>query len=610
MTTAYTSLLGLALPVTGELSGTWGDVVNQSITSLLDTSVAGTTNVSTDANVTLTTTTGASNQARQAILLFSGARTAIRTVTAPAQSKIYTVINATTGGFAVQLVGAGPTTGVTIANGARATVAWDGSDFVEVSRFSNLVVYGNAGIGTTSPSSPLTVVGAIKAVSATQSTFYLSNAAQTNGFLVGRSIGSNDAQNFFVYDTVAAATRMFINESGDFLVGTTTALNSASGRGNITINGSSTAILNIGVGGVSKGYFYTQGTDLITIAEAGAYTVQTSGAQPVIFGTSGTEKARFDASGNLLIGTTAYNEGAMVIYRGGSAASAITFYNQSTGTASGDGLYIGLGGAGALDAYVYNREAGNLIFGTSNTERARFDTSGNFLVGTTTLSSSDIRGLFNRSSGANIVVSSSILANGNSTYFSARNIDTVQRQCDIGVYKHAGITNSAGYVAYVEEEGTQQYTWVGNDGNFRISVNAGDIGTNGGTVVGTQTSDERLKNIVGELQYGLSEIIALEPIAFAMKDSPENKKIGFSAQQVQPIIPEAVYDTGECIDGYDADPEDKMVQTPKSDRTKLAMEYTQIVPVLVKAMQEQQAIISAQSAVLESLKARLDAANL
>ena len=86
MATSYTSLLGLALPVTGELSGTWGDTVNNAITSLLDTAVAGTTTLSTDADVTLTTTTGASNQARQAILLCSGARTAQRTITAPAQS--------------------------------------------------------------------------------------------------------------------------------------------------------------------------------------------------------------------------------------------------------------------------------------------------------------------------------------------------------------------------------------------------------------------------------------------------------------------------------------------------------------------------------------------
>ena len=100
MTTAYTSLLGLALPTTGELQGTWGDTVNNSITSLLDTAVAGTTTLSTDGDVTLSTTTGAANQARQAILLCSGARTAQRTITAPAASKIYTVINATTGGVA------------------------------------------------------------------------------------------------------------------------------------------------------------------------------------------------------------------------------------------------------------------------------------------------------------------------------------------------------------------------------------------------------------------------------------------------------------------------------------------------------------------------------
>ena len=42
MATSYTSLLGLALPVTGELSGTWGDTVNDYITQYLDAAVAGT----------------------------------------------------------------------------------------------------------------------------------------------------------------------------------------------------------------------------------------------------------------------------------------------------------------------------------------------------------------------------------------------------------------------------------------------------------------------------------------------------------------------------------------------------------------------------------------
>lgn len=130
--TSFTSLLGLALPTTGDLSGTWGTTVNDSITTLLDSAVAGTTTLTTDGDVTLSTTNGAANQARQAVVLLSGARTGAHNVTAPAQSKAYIVINATTGGYAVTFRGSGPTTGVSVANGEECVVAWNGSDFVKV----------------------------------------------------------------------------------------------------------------------------------------------------------------------------------------------------------------------------------------------------------------------------------------------------------------------------------------------------------------------------------------------------------------------------------------------------------------------------------------------
>jgi hypothetical protein len=131
MTTGNTTLLGLALPVEGELDGTWGDVVNDSITSLLDSAIAGTTVLSTDADVTLTTTVLAANQARQAILRWTASNGATtRNVTAPAQSKPYIVVNAGTG--SIVLRGAGPTTGITIIAGERCLAVWDGSDFVKV----------------------------------------------------------------------------------------------------------------------------------------------------------------------------------------------------------------------------------------------------------------------------------------------------------------------------------------------------------------------------------------------------------------------------------------------------------------------------------------------
>jgi len=151
---AATALLGLTQPSTGTLAGVWGDTINNEITALLESAVAGTTPLATDADVTLTSTVSIANQARQAILLFSGPRTALRTITAPAQSKEYVVINATTGGFSVKLVGAGPTTGLTIVNGEKALVAWNGSDFVRVSTIGGPQTSGtidNMVIGGTTP---------------------------------------------------------------------------------------------------------------------------------------------------------------------------------------------------------------------------------------------------------------------------------------------------------------------------------------------------------------------------------------------------------------------------------------------------------------------------
>lgn len=134
--TNFTPLLGLALPTTGDLDGTWGTTVNDSITTLLDSSVAGTTTLSVDADVTLTTTNGASNQSRSAVLLWTASNGATtRNITAPAQSKAYTVINAGTGSIVIR--GSGPTTGVTVPSGKRAIVAWNGSDFVLTAPLGN-----------------------------------------------------------------------------------------------------------------------------------------------------------------------------------------------------------------------------------------------------------------------------------------------------------------------------------------------------------------------------------------------------------------------------------------------------------------------------------------
>jgi hypothetical protein len=159
------------------------------------------------------------------------------------------------------------------------------------------------------------------------------------------------------------------------------------------------------------------------------------------------------------------------------------------------------------------------------------------------------------------------------------------RQAAVGVRTHAGITDSAGFLYVQEEDGGNAYVWADNSQQMRVSSNPAHVGTTSGVVIGTQTSDERLKDIEPDFGYGLEQVKALKPIAYVRKDDPEQvRRIGFGAQTTKPIVPEAVYDTNEELEG----------ENPAE--TKLAMDYTSIIPVLVKAIQELEAKVASLEA--------------
>ena len=131
MATAYTPILQLALPVTGELQGTWGTVVNDNITSMIEQAIAGLATISTwtAASHTLTTANGTTDEARCAVLECSGAPGAAATVVCPALSKVYVIKNSVTGGYAVTLkTSAG--TGISVPNGSTALLYCDGTNVV------------------------------------------------------------------------------------------------------------------------------------------------------------------------------------------------------------------------------------------------------------------------------------------------------------------------------------------------------------------------------------------------------------------------------------------------------------------------------------------------
>jgi hypothetical protein len=133
MTTQYTPTLKLALPVTGELSGTWGDVVNDNITSMVEQAIAGLATINTwTANAhTLTTANGTTSESRCAMLVLTDTGTALSgaaTVVCPTASKIYIVKN-TSGQSATIKTAAG--TGIAVPNGETMFVFCDGTNVVQ-----------------------------------------------------------------------------------------------------------------------------------------------------------------------------------------------------------------------------------------------------------------------------------------------------------------------------------------------------------------------------------------------------------------------------------------------------------------------------------------------
>jgi hypothetical protein len=87
------------------------------------------------------------------------------------------------------------------------------------------------------------------------------------------------------------------------------------------------------------------------------------------------------------------------------------------------------------------------------------------------------------------------------------------------------------------------------------------------------TSDRRLKENIQDIAHGLDEITALRPVSYTQKDSPgRGTKLGLIAQEVLPVIEEVV---------HVGDDEDQT----------LGLYYSDLIPVLIKAVQEQQQII-------------------
>lgn len=219
MASTYSSRLRLELMANGDQSGTWGTTNNTNLGTLIEEAIAGWVSIATgDTDVTLTTNNGSSDQARKAMLKFTGTLTANRNVIVPAVSKIYFIDNACSGSFSL-IVKPSAGTGVTVPNGTKTVVYCDGTNVVSAINWLSALTLGTAlpvasgGTGGTSQSAARTGLGL-----GTMSTQDANNVAITGGSATGMTsvsattiTGTSDARLKSDIRTISNALEM-INE--------------------------------------------------------------------------------------------------------------------------------------------------------------------------------------------------------------------------------------------------------------------------------------------------------------------------------------------------------------------------------------------------------------
>jgi hypothetical protein len=276
-------------------------------------------------------------------------------------------------------------------------------------------------------------------------------------------------------------------------------------------------------------------------------------------GTS-TERVRVDASGNVGIGTTSpssYTSGDQLVIASASGNGQMTLAGADAGNPTIN--FRRVSAPSTTRGFIqYDNTSDWLRFATNGSERARIDSSGNLLVGTT-------------SSQTNASGITTVGANANSYQCVAQNTSGTSGS---SVYKaqlsNASATTSSYFFFYATNGAGSTYS-LRADGSSTFS------------------SDQTLKkNIVDSRGY-LEDLMKLRPVKYHWKtqeDSDPEKWLGLIAQEVEQVFPALV-----CED-----------KAEEGETPTKAVKYSVLPMMMLKAIQEQQALITQLQADVAALK--------
>ena len=270
------------------------------------------------------------------------------------------------------------------------------------------------------------------------------------------------------------------------------------------------------------------------IRNAGSYL-------PMTFYTGGSERMRVDTSGNVGIGTSS-PAGKLTL--GGSGALQ-QYFISSSATAQ-DNAIVSLYNSGTAYSQL-THDAAYYTWKTSGTERARIDSSGNLLVGTTSII-------------------------GSAT----------------GVLQVKGAASQNAMQVQIGTNGNNGILW------YNASASAiGSIVVNSGSVAYNTTSDYRLKENIAPMTGALEKVSVLKPVTYTWKATGESTQ-GFIAHELQEVCPDAVSGKKDAVDA-DGNPVYQGIDT------------SFLVATLTAAIQELKAINDAQAETITALTARVTA---
>ena len=303
----------------------------------------------------------------------------------------------------------------------------------------------------------------------------------------------------------------------------------------------------------SQASYYLQGTGIHSWHTAASGTA----GNAITF----TQAMTLDASGNLGVGTTSPSQRIhasaadprALLASTGTGHSAWQCQNTSGssyfGRDNAGGSFFGTSNA----TVVYSSSADPIIFYTNATERARIDSSGNLLVGTTS------------SFSARLGVKDST-SNGTTSPIVCKN-------------------SSDTTLFYVSSNG---YFVTGTGGNSPYNLttaSASNVTIESDGVLKRSTSSLKYKTDVKDATHGLAEVLQLRPVTYKGKNDG-NKVFGG-------LIAEEIHEVGLT----------EFVQYAE-DGTPDALAYGNMVSLCVKAIQEQQALITQLTERITALEAK------